>query len=369
MPRPSSFRVASFNVENLFGRTKVFNFQDHSVGDQILKKIDEFRALLKKTTYTTNDKKRIVKLYKEELKPYIEVREDRGKLFKKRGWTVTGVKADGAGDWDGAIEFRRAKFSKLARENTARVIKDTRADVACIVEAENRPTLKSFDAHLLNYRYKYEMLIDANDPRGIDVGLYSKYPLGGVWTHMFDKEGNKTIFSRDCLEVEVFLPDGQPLYVLCNHFKSRGYDFDGTASEKRERQAKRVAQILGEYDLTSDWVVVAGDFNDNPTSAPLQPLLNVQNMYDVLELQFPVDPMKRWTYYFNQFEQIDFVLVSKPLKDRFHKAGVKRRGMHKLKKLTMSSDGLVDVEKEYDTVTHWTNAASDHGAVWAEFEF
>lgn len=365
---PSSFRVASFNVENLFGRAAVFNFQDHSVGDQILKKIDEFRELLKKTTYTTNDKKRIVKLYKEELKPYIEVREDRGKLFKKRGWTVTGVKADGAGDWDGAIEFKQAKFSQLARKNTARVIKDVRADVACIVEAESRPTLKSFDAHLLNSRYKYEMLIDANDPRGIDVGLYSEYPLGGVWTHMFDEDGGKTIFSRDCLEVEVFLPNDQPLYVLCNHFKSRGYDFDGTASEKRERQARQVAQILGKYDLTSDWVVVAGDFNDNPTSAPLQPLLNVQNMYDVLELQFPVDPMKRWTYHYNQFEQIDFVLVSKPLKDRFRKAGVERRGMYKLKKLTTSSNGLVDVEEEYDTVTHWTNAASDHGAVWGEFD-
>lgn len=366
---PSFFRVASFNVENLFGRAKVFNFRDHSVGDQILKKIDEFRELLKKATYTANDKKRIVKLYRDELKPFIEVREDRGKLFKRSGWTVTGVKADGAGNWDGAIEFKRAEFSDLARENTARVIKDVHANVACIVEAEDRTTLKAFDAHLLNYRYKYEMLIDANDPRGIDVGLYSKYPLGAVWTHMFDKDGDKTIFSRDCLEVEVFLPDGQRMYVLCNHFKSRGYDFAGTASEKRERQAKRVAQILGKYDLTSDWVVVAGDLNDNPTSAPLQPLLNVQNMYDVLELQFPHDPLKRWTYHYDQFEQIDFVLVSKPLKDRFRKAGVERRGIHKLKKLTTLSNGLVDVEVQYDTVTHSTNAASDHGAVWAEFDF
>jgi len=365
---PSYFRVASFNVENLFGRAKVFNFQDKNVGDHIMQKIDEFRQLLKKKIYTANDKKQIVKLYKEDLKPYVEVREDRGKLFKRRGWAVTGVKANGAGDWDGSVVFKQAKFSELARENTARVIKDVRAHVACIVEAENRPTLKSFDADLLNYRYKYDMLIDGNDPRGIDVGLYSKFPLGGVWTHIFDKEGKNTIFSRDCLEVQVFLPNDQPLYVLCNHFKSRGYDFDGKASEKRKRQAKRVAQILGKYDLTKDWVVVAGDFNDNPTSDPLQPLLNIKDMYDVLELQFAPDPMKRWTYYFNGFEQIDFILVSKPLKERFRKAGVERRGIHKLKKLTVSSNGSVDVEKEYDTVTHWANAASDHGAVWAEFK-
>jgi len=360
-------RIASFNVENLFGRAKVFNFKDHSVGDKILEKIDELRELLKKNKYTADDKKRILKLHKA-LKAYITVREDRGKLFKRRGWAVNGVKADGVDEWDGAIEFKQAKFSDEVRGNTAQVIKDVRAHVACIVEAENRPTLKSFDAHLLDYKYKYEMLIDANDPRGIDVGLYSEYPLGGVWTHMFDKVGTKTVFSRDCLEVEVFLPNDQSMYMLCNHFKSRGYDYDGTADKKRKHQAKRVAEILGEYDLTSDWVVVAGDLNDNPASAPLQPLLDVQNLFDVLELQFPNDPMKRWTYHYDKFEQIDFILVSKPLKDRFSQAGVERRGIHNLKKLTTESGRLVDVEQQYDTVTSWANAASDHGAVWAEFE-
>ena len=365
---PSKFRVASFNVQNLFGRSKVFNFRDHNVGDQILSKIDEFRKLLRKATYTANDKERIVKLYKEELKSYIEVREDRGKLFKKRGWAVTGVKAKGVDDWDGTIAFKKARFSDMARKNTAQVIKDVKAHVACIVEADDRPSLKAFDSHLLNNRYKYEMLIDANDSRGIDVGLISKYPLGGVWTHMFDKVGNKTVFSRDCPEVEVILPNGQALYVLCNHFKSRGYDFDGSANSKRKRQATRVAEILGTYDLTQDWVVVAGDLNDSPTSAPLQPLMNVPDLYDVLELQFPDDHTRRWTYHFEQFEQIDFVLVSKPLKERFRKAGVERGGMHKLKSLTTASNGLVEVEEQYKTVTHWTNAASDHGAVWAEFD-
>jgi endonuclease/exonuclease/phosphatase family metal-dependent hydrolase len=362
-----NFRIAVFNVENLFGRAKVLNLDDKDSGDKILEKIDEFRELLKKSTYNTTDKARILELYNEELKPYILVREDRGKLFKKRGWSITGVRAGGADDWDGSIEFKRDKFSNLSRENTARVIKDVKADVACIIEVENRETLKSFDAHLLNYKYKYEMVIDANDPRGIDVGLYSKYPLGGIWTHMFEKLGGKTIFSRDCLEVEIFLPNGKTLLMLGNHFKSRGYDFDGTASGKRKRQAERVAKILGKYDLTKDWVVVAGDFNDNPDSAALNPLLTVPNLNDVLKTQFPDDPMKRWTYYYDKFEQIDFILVSKPLQDRFRKAGVERRGIYNLKNLTDSSNGLVEIEKEHDTVTHWTNAASDHGAVWAEF--
>lgn len=361
------FRVASFNVENLFGRAKVFNFQNHSQGDEILKKIDKFRELMKKAAYSSDDKKRMLELYNEHLKPYVIVREDRGKFFKRHGWGVVGIKADGVGEWDGAIEFKKAKFSEVARENTARVIKAVRADIACVVEAESRPMLKAFDTHLLRSAYKYEMLIDGNDQRGIDVGLYSKYPLGGIWTHIFEKDGKKTIFSRDCLEVELFPTENQPLYILCNHFKSRGYDYSGTADKKRKRQASRVAEILEKYNLAEEWVIVAGDLNDNPARDPLQPLLAVQNLFDVLELQFPDEPMKRWTYHYNNFEQIDYLLISKPLKDRFLEAGVERRGMYRLKHLTSGSGGLVETEEEFDTVTHWTNAASDHGAVWATF--
>jgi hypothetical protein len=33
-------RVAHFNVENLFGRARVFNLKDHTIGDKILERID-----------------------------------------------------------------------------------------------------------------------------------------------------------------------------------------------------------------------------------------------------------------------------------------------------------------------------------------
>jgi endonuclease/exonuclease/phosphatase family metal-dependent hydrolase len=360
-------RIASFNVENLFERAKVFNFYDHTIGDDILERIRQFQGLLAQANYTTLRKQRMLDLYLAELKDYIVVREDRGKLFKRRGPAVVGIEADGQADWDGAIEFKAADFSDVARQNTAQVIKDTRADVVCMVEVESRPILQAFDTHLLGSRYRYEMLIDANDLRGIDVGLYSKYPIVGIATHMFDRAGTTTIFSRDCLEVELLLPNGRHLYVLCNHFKSRGYDYAGTGDERRKRQATRVAEILRDkYHLTQDWVVVAGDLNDNPTSSTLEPLLELTTLYDVLEFQFPNDSARRWTYHYDAFEQIDFLLVSRPLKDRLIQAGVVRRGIYDLEALTTAAGGTVDIEKQYDAVTSWTNAASDHGAVWAE---
>ena len=113
--------------------------------------------------------------------------------------------------------------------------------------------------------------------------------------------------------------------------------------------------------------MVAGDLNDTPNSAPLKPLMDVSNLYDVLTLQYPSEPKRRWTYHYRTFEQIDYLLVSKPLKDRFIEAGVQRRGMYNLERLT-ASDPSIEAETQYTSVTHWTNAGSDHGAVWADFD-
>src|SRR5262249_8822362 len=126
------------------------------------------------------------------------------------------------------------------------------------------------------------------------------------------------------------------------------------------------------------WVVVCGDFNDNPTRkrqgakpadpAILSPLLSVPHLTDVLSLQFP-DAKLRWTYYYDKMEQIDYILVSEPLKQRFQSAGVERRGIVDLKKITSATNAGVTVEQQWPEVTKWTNAASDHGAVWAIFNY
>ncbi len=290
-----------------------------------------------------------------------------GKLLKKKGWAVVGVKANGKGDWDGAIELKKARFNEIGRKNTAKIIKELNADITCVIEADNRIALKAFDSHLLNYRYKHEMLIDGNDRRGIDVGVLSKFNFGSIYTHIYDKVSNKQVFSRDCLELEVKLTNAKSIYVLVNHFKSKGYDRDGTADAKRKRQANRVKEILGKYNLDDDYVIVAGDLNDTPDSNPLKPLTEMSKMHDVLNLQFGNDMSKRWTYYYNSFEQIDYILISEALKSIFVEAGIERRGMYNLKNLTTNSGGTVPIEKQFDSVTHWTNQASDHAAVWAKF--
>lgn len=353
---PTPLRIASFNVENLFTRAKILNLSDHSVVSDALADVAALDALLRKPTYTAATKTKIVALYKK-VAEYITVREDRAKLFDK---AKTKVVASGADDWDGAIEFKRAKFSEMARENTAEVIKKVDADIACIVEAEDRPALSSFNQELLDSKkFKYAMLIDGNDQRGIDVGALSQFPIRSLKTHMYDGTPSSRTFSRDCLRVELEWTATKSIHLLCNHFKSKS-EGEAATDARRKRQAERVAEILKEYDLKKDLVIVAGDFNDTPNRPPLQPLLGTANLSDVLALQFP-NAADRWTYHYKKHEQIDYVLVSKPLREAFVRAGVERRGIFELSKITNGA------ETEFATVTKHTDAASDHGAVWAEF--
>lgn len=368
-------RIASFNVQNLFDRPKVFNFKDRSIGTNLLKRIGDFRQLMQKTSYTNADKRSMMDAYENDggtpetaaLKEYIRVRADVGKFWTIYRGRVTGVRANGANDWEGSVEFKRAKFSETGRKNTGKVVKAVKADIACIVEADDRIALKRFDTEMLGSRYRYEMLLDGNDSRGIDVGIYSKFPLGDIRTHMFDGTSRSKVFSRDCPEYSINLPGGDQIHVLCNHLKSKGYGSQASNDARRKRQAEAIRDILSGYNLRNDLVVVAGDLNDTPNSSPLRPLMQVNNLFDVLELQYPNEPKKRWTYHYNDFEQIDYVLVSKPLKDLFIKAGVERRGMYNLKNLT-SSDPDVETEQQWSSVNHWSNSGSDHGAVWADFD-
>lgn len=358
---PQKIRFASFNVENLFSRARVLNHRSNAAVAGQLAKIEELNKRIHQTTpFTPADKRRILELY-DELKEVIDIRENRGdKLFNRAKTKV--VAASGA-DWDGELMFEREEFTKVTRENTAQVIKSLKADVACLVEVEDRQALAEFNSQLLDSRkFKYPFCIDGNDPRGIDVALLSNFPLVSIKTHIFDGPGNSRTFSRDCLRTELQLPDGRSLHVLCNHFKSKSGG-ESESDARRERQAKRVAEILQEYNLSKDLVIVAGDLNDTPDpDSPLRPLLDVPRLSDVLALAHPTDATARWTYHFRKPEQIDFVLVSEPLKVALKDAGVERRGIHDLARLTGGK------ETQFKDVTSWSNAASDHGAVWAEFE-
>jgi len=349
----TSLRIATFNCENLFSRPKIF-YESAQRSKELLGYVAELQAALKEAVF---DQEKIEDL-KTKLQGFAEINDIRGKHDK----------AVGAGAWVGTVELKRRAVGDAAVANTARVISDVNADVICLIEVESRILLQKFHDEILypqflkknnSAPYPYIMLIDGNDERGIDVSFISRFPILWLRSHMFEQSvynGNEVpTFSRDCLEVQLQLPDGQTLHLLVNHLKSMGYSpkNDPQSNRRRLLQAQRVAELVDTHDLTKEYVVAAGDFNSDPASPSLAPLVNNPGLYNVnLELA----EKERGTYQTGN-KQIDYLLVSEAMKNGLQGMHIERRGIFTKKKWP-----------HYPEVTSDADQASDHAAVVAEFQ-
>lgn len=358
-------RVATFNVENLFSRPVVLNMADNDEAAKILAKISEFTKLLALKSYAPK-KQRIETLY-DEIEEYIFINIRSSKVGRYVITRNQGLIAKGREDWDGFVDLKRERFSDQTIKFTGKVIKTVKADVQCLIEVESADTLGRFNTDILGSFFGDRIVIDGNDPRGIDIALATRkhIPIVTAKTNIFARDDDgKTIFSRDCLEVELKAPGGKPLYVLVNHFKAKDRTPD-VSNRKRELQAAEVSRILRKrYDLASDLVIVAGDLNDEPDSAPLAPLFATPKLHNVLDVA-GIPAADRWTYFYgaqSQYNTIDYILVSGALKARVQAAGLERRGIYNLAKLTNGA------QTSFPGINHWKLAASDHAAVWADFD-
>ena len=221
--------------------------------------------------------------------------------------------------------------NETERQLTADAIKATKADIVCLQEVENMDTLKNFvSEYLSSAGYKYRILIDANDPRLIDVAIISKIPFEGLKTHQYLKNASSAVFSRDCLEVD-FLIAGKPLTIFVNHFKSMFDKGNLTPAQKRaktaprrELQSQTVLDIIKKKYKNNpekeNWLVV-GDLNDYPDDkTSLKKLLNSKWMENIVQTRI-IDPADQWTHYWDtssipideRYNQIDYIFLSKKL--------------------------------------------------------
>lgn len=349
----TNLRIATFNCENLFNRPKLFEVSE-AKSQKILKDVADLEAELRRDPF---DKPKIKSL-RAKLKGFATLNEVRGHIDNK---SVIGPK-----DFSGWVEISLGSNTDAAVENTAHVIADVNADIICLMEIEGRIELQKFHDELLFKKflqpagkafYENILLIDGNDDRGIDVAVMSRLPILWLRSHINEPSGHigkdGATFSRDCLEVRVQLPNKKELHLMVNHLKSkRSSPGDPQSNLRREKQAKRVEELVDEHDLQKEYLVVAGDLNDTPDSKPLKPLLSKKGLFNV-NLKLPSSD--RFTFR-SPKQQIDFLLISDALKSKLTNVQIERHGI-------FSSQ-----IPHYPTVTSRRTEASDHGAVLADFQ-
>lgn len=186
--------------------------------------------------------------------------------------------------------------------------------------------------------------------------MFSRYEVRALRSHVEDKIGGHEIFSRDCAEYEIVLPSGKSLWLLCNHFKSRGYGNPASNNAKRLKQSTRVREILQRFDLNNDLVIVARDFNELPDSPSLAPLLQQTPGLRNAFAKLPAGA-DQWMHKDDvaKNKQIDYLLLSDPLFNTCQQVEIERRGIY-------SKTNFGGKYPHFDTITSEAIQASDHAA-------
>ncbi|WP_106401180.1 endonuclease/exonuclease/phosphatase family protein [Actinocorallia populi] len=209
---------------------------------------------------------------------------------------------------------------------TGAAVQEIDADILCLQEVENVDTLKHFRARSLGGRARYPHVagIDGNDPRLIDVAVLSRQRILHVrsYQHLPDPDRpSGTLFSRDCLEVDVEWPGpGQVLTLFVQHFKSMMGGRAETAPRRRT-QARAVRQIVEARfgaDPGDHPFIVCGDLNDymetdDQGEPAIDDLVTWDQVVNVVD-RLPED--ERWSHYYKSrrhYTQLDYLLLSRSL--------------------------------------------------------
>lgn len=242
-----------------------------------------------------------------------------------------------------------------AQQAVAARIAAVDADVLALQEVENLDALRRFNRDVLDQPYTYELLVEGNDPRFIDVAVLSRLPIANVTSHRFEvhpSDPTIPVFGRDLLELQVFNQTRarKLLTLFVTHLKSKFvpfYDPDPAATalandQLRTRQAETIARIVTSRTRPDARFLVLGDLNDAPEATTLAPMVSglglVDGLADVVESRPPpaATPENspttvRWTHRHSvanapdTFELFDQIWLSPALGGRMTHAEIERR--------------------------------------------
>jgi endonuclease/exonuclease/phosphatase family metal-dependent hydrolase len=350
-----SFRLATFNVENLFSRPPEANggrASDRRFGMFVFEDEVEARSVRRAVEAALSDDER--QLTAQAL---IDTEADFICLQEVEN--------------EAALRLFRDEY--LHKTLAARVARDIKAALPGIAaEAAKRPEegprqirreleLVRVQSEARHF-YRQYRVVEANDGRGIDVGFLSKLPVTGVsshahvtfndvpgsWSERIEKllqqewedrgrskglprpSPNDRIFRRDCLEVGLDI-GGNPFTVFICHLKANP-PYRELTYPLRRAEAMAVRQIVskrfGGRPAEANWAI-CGDMNDFtevdgsttmpdlvsglPARSALSEWLDGNPAFGIDCCQWITDPMDRWTSYFPRddvYSQLDHIIVS-----------------------------------------------------------
>lgn len=232
------------------------------------------------------------------------------------------------------VSERTPKEEWQLREQ-AKAILESELDVVALQEVENIAALDEFNERYLGGAYK-TLLIEGNDPRGIDVAFLVKKDIpfqveqrshkGETWRDPVQGGATANIFSRDLTSLVVRAPGrAQPLFVLLGtHLKSkRDRAGDPESAVLRRAQVERAAEVAARYraEFGEDVpLMLAGDFNGDLNEGPEFAPLWEAGLVNSLDLgEKPLRGEERVTHTYHPKDgpahaaQMDGVLISKSL--------------------------------------------------------
>ncbi|MCC7290531.1 MAG: endonuclease/exonuclease/phosphatase family protein [Phycisphaerales bacterium] len=211
---------------------------------------------------------------------------------------------------------------KAQMERVAKAIRELNADVVALEEIETREYLHRFvDAFLPDLGYQV-VEIEGNDPRGIDVAVLSRVPVGAVTSHRHlsfpDATGKPSRFKRDLLSVTIEPPGGEAFDVWVVHLQSN-YEGKEYAEPVRLGEARKVRSLLDQR-LKADpkaRILIMGDFNDVWESAGVKAIVgDGATALKCFAEELPTDA--RITYSKEPYRSmIDFILATPAMAERY----------------------------------------------------
>jgi endonuclease/exonuclease/phosphatase family metal-dependent hydrolase len=222
----------------------------------------------------------------------------------------------------------RKEYPKPEAEKTAlrAVIRQLDVDVLALQEIGGEPFLNELQRDLKREGadYPHRVVLQADDNERM-IAVLSKRPFAAVRKHddlIFRYFNAPSKVKRGLLEVRFATASGEvTLFVvhLKSRYTERSDDPDAALQRAGEAAAIRDRVLTVFTDLATSQFLIAGDFNDGPTSRPVRAMLERGSMKITDWLPAADERGHVWTHFYRReasYSRVDHILVSPGLLPR-----------------------------------------------------